>query len=88
MDHDKSGNPVEKPNVPDIVDKLGPVQLMSKRRAKLDFLRDAAAEGQGGGAHLDLLERRIYMDALEYVEHFSEDAFCRIMAYHALGRRA
>ena len=69
--------------VPDIVDKLGPVQEMSGRRAKLELLWG----GAGSTADLSSMERRIHMDALEYVERFSEDAFCRIMAYHALGRR-
>ena len=73
--------------VPDIVDKLGPVQEMSKRRAVLDFKLTGGERGQGSGGEMDAMERRIHMDALEYVERFSEDAFCRIMAYHALGRR-
>lgn len=69
--------------VPDIVDKLGPVQVIRKRRMGLDFM----VAGHGRTSESDREERSIYMDALEYVEVFSEDAFCRLMARHALGRR-
>ena len=84
MDHDKNGNPQE---VPSIVDKLEPVQEIRKRRMKLEFLRDAIEHGQGSLADLVHEERRIFIDALEYVEVFSDDAFCRLMARHALGKR-
>ena len=85
MEHDQNGNPVE-PTVPSIVDKLDPIQHMQKRRAVFEALLRADPREVSDGTLGDM-EHRMYIDALEYVEHFSEDAFCRIMAYHALGRR-
>ena len=38
--------------VPDIVDKLGPVQEMSKRRAVLDFKLTGGERGQGSGGEV------------------------------------
>ena len=88
MDHDKNGVPIEEDKVPSIVDKLGPVQEIRKRRMRLNFSIMAAAQHSPDvPPALYREEHSIFIDALEYVEVFSEDAFCRLMARHALGRR-
>ena len=83
MAFDEHGNPVEEEaSVPQIVDKLAPIQAMRNRRMKFDLLSLSATSGISARE-----ERRILIDALEYVEVFSEDAFARLMARHALGVR-
>jgi hypothetical protein len=75
---------------PRILDKLQPCEDMARRRMKLDFLA-AAKRGREPFAIDDCVdrqeERSMFMDALEYVEIYSEDAWARIMARAALGRR-
>ena len=87
-DFDENAQPTE-PEVPNILDKLEPCQHMRKRRMKLDFITAANAGKQvfRSTAALEAEERRMFIDALEFVEVYSEDGFCRIMAREALGRR-
>ena len=87
---DENGQP-EAEQVPSILDKLGPCQRMAKRRMKLDFLRMAEANSKltvfPSAGEINSEEHRMFIDALEFVEVYSEDGFCRIMARTALGRR-
>jgi len=87
---DETGAP-KSAGVPAILDKLGPVQAMSKRRTRWVF--------EGLTAKVDAVfpivnpareaeERQMFIDALEFVEVYSEDGFSRIMARTALGRRS
>ena len=86
MAFDEQGNPVPDSGVPKIVDKLAPIQAMRSRRMKLNFQYGVTSDAKVLN-ELDHEERRIMIDALEYVEVFSDDAFSRLMARHALGTR-
>jgi hypothetical protein len=79
MKFDEQGNKVDEPSVPEVIDKLGPVQQMRIRRMRHDLLESCH--------HGDTEDRRMLVDALDYVQTFSEDAFSRLMAAQALGRR-
>ena len=65
--------------VPEIVDKINPIEEMRARRMKHTLLM---TNNPG-----DTEDRRMLLDALEFIQTFSEDPFSRLMAQHAMGRR-
>jgi hypothetical protein len=84
MEYDENGNPIEK--TPGLVDKLAPCQAMHRRRASLK-MRAINPSEPFTLTVCEETERQMFIDALEYVEVYSEDVFARIMAREALGKR-
>ena len=86
MAFDEHGNEMRGSETPPIVDKLAPCLAMRSRRNALRIKAIDPSE-PFTTAVSESVERQMFVDALEYVEVYSEDVFARIMAREALGKR-
>ena len=85
MAFDENGNPIEE-KLPQLVDKLKPIQALHRRRLNLKM--NAVTEGPFDMPAINEAEERsMFIDALEYIEIYSEDVFARLMARESLGKR-